>query len=326
MDYVNFGRSNLKVSRLCLGAMGFGSRNWRSWVLESDAARPVIERAIERGINFFDTCDFYSDGESERILGQFVLKPRPRDSVVIATKAGNPMAPHSNGRGYSRKHLFKAIDDSLTRLGTDYVDLFQTHIWDESTNLEELTDAMADIVRAGKALYVGATTMPAWAFALCREKAARRFLPGFLSMQCEYNPAHRECERELLSYCRHESLAVIPFSPMARGFLSADRRVAANTTPRTESDDYTTRHYHRAGDFAVQEAITSIAERLGRTPSQVALAWTLAQRGVTAPIFGATSVAQVDEAIEALELELSDEEAKQIENAYMPRPLSGSGH
>lgn len=326
MEYVNFGGSNLKVSRLCLGAMGFGSRSWRSWVLESDAARPVIERAVEHGINFFDTCDFYSAGESERILGRFVLQSMPRDSVVIATKAGNPMASHCNGRGYSRKHLFKAIDDSLTRLGTDYVDLFQTHIWNASTNLEELTEAMADIVRSGKALYVGATTMPAWAFTLCRTRAAHRGLPGFLSMQCEYNPTHRECERELVPYCQHDGVALIPFSPMARGFLSADRRTATNSTSRTESDDYTKKHYYRPGDFEVQKAVTHIAKCHGRTPSQVALAWTLAQPGVTAPIFGATSVTQVNEAIEALELKLSDKEKQQIDDAYLARPLSASGH
>lgn len=326
MEYVKFGRSNLKVSRLCLGAMGFGAKSWREWVLEREAAAPLIARAIEHGINFFDTCDFYSAGESERILGQTVLATQPRDSVVIATKAGNPMAKHPNGRGYSRKHLFKAIDDSLARLGTDHVDLFQTHIWDPSTDLDELAEAMGEIVRAGKALYVGATTMPAWSFVMTREIAARRGDAALVSMQCEYNPAHRECERELVPYCRHEGLAMIPFSPMARGFLSADRREAANRTARTASDDYTGKLYYREGDFAVLSVLADVAARTGHTPSQVSLAWTLSRPGVTAPIFGPTTLAHVDEAVAALAIELAPEDIAAIDRAYAPRSIPGGGH
>ncbi|MCE7029487.1 aldo/keto reductase [Jiella avicenniae] len=326
MKYVRLGKSNLKVSRLCLGAMGFGSKDWRAWVLDETASAPIVARALEHGINFFDTCDFYSAGESERILGQTLVRRLARDSFVLATKAGNPMGPHCNARGYSRKHLFQAIDASLTRLGTDHVDLFQTHVWDGETELDELVEAMADIVRMGKALHVGVTTMPAWTLALCRGKAGRAGLPQFLSMQCEYNPAHRECERELLPYCRHEQIAVIPFSPMARGFLSADRRQADDVTERTRSDDYTTKYYHRPCDFEVQAVIAQIAGSLGRTPSQVAMAWTLAQPGVTAPIFGATSAAHVDEAVAALDIALSPEDLAKIDAAYGTRPLSGSGH
>ena len=326
MEYVKLGRSNLKVSRLCLGAMGFGSTDWRAWVLDETKSAPIVARALEHGINFFDTCDFYSAGESERILGKLLVSRQPRDSIVIATKAGNPMAPHPNGRGYSRKHLFKAIDDSLTRLGTDYVDLFQTHIWDKDAELDELVDAMGDIVRAGKARYVGVTTMPAWTLALCRSDAEHRNRPLFLSMQCEYNPAHRECERELLPYCQHQNVAVIPFSPMARGFLSADRRLDTNTTLRTTSDDYTQKHYYRDADHAVQTALEEAAARLGYTTSQVAMAWTLSRAGVTAPIFGATSVEQVDEAVNALAITLSDEDISRINAAYSPRALGGSGH
>lgn len=309
-----------------MGAMGFGSKSWREWVLERDEAAQVIDRAVEHGINFFDTCNFYSAGESERILGQTVLKSQPRDSVVIATKAGNPMAAHANGRGFSRKHLFKAIDESLQRLETDHVDLFQTHIWNDETDLDELVDAMADIVRAGKVLYVGAATMPAWAFTLCREKAQQRNLPAFLSMQCELNPAHREAERELLPYCRHERLAVIPFSPMARGFLSADRRAPGQTTPRTESDDYTEKHYYREADFSVQKTLAEIAKHHGASPSQIALTWTLQRPGVTSPIFGATSAAQVDEAVAAMDISLSDEEIAAIDEKHGARPISGGGH
>lgn len=326
MRYVKFGRSNLKVSQLCLGAMGFGSSEWRRWVLDARAADKIVGRALDLGINFFDTCDFYSAGESERILGEVLLRRVPRDSVVVATKAGNPMAPHCNGRGFSRKHLFDAVDASLRRLGTDHVDLFQTHIWDPATDLDELVDAFADIVRSGKALYVGAATMPAWSMALALSKAAVKHLPRFVSMQCEYNPAHRECERELLPLCRHEGLAVIPFSPMARGFLAADRRDPANTTVRTQSDDYTTKHYHRPADFTVFEAVATVAERHGRTPAQISLAWTLAQPGITSPIFGATSEEHVDAAVAALGIELAPDDLALIAGAYAPRPLTGGGH
>ena len=326
MDYVKLGRSNLKVSRLCLGAMGFGSPLWRSWVLGEAESAPILERALEHGINFFDTCDFYSAGESERILGQILVKKQPRDSFVLATKAGNPMASHPNGRGFSRKHLFRAIDDSIGRLGTDHVDLFQTHIWDRETELDEMVDAMGDIVRSGKARYVGVTTMPAWTLALCRRIADARGMAKFLSMQCEYNPAHRECERELIPYCSHEGIALIPFSPMARGFLSADRRDPRNETERTRSDDYTGKFYYRDSDHAVQAVLEDVAARLGRSPSQIAVAWTLSRPGITSPILGATSVNHVDEAVAALDIALPEEDIARIDAAYAPRPISGSGH
>ena len=326
MKYVRLGNSSLKVSRLGLGAMGFGSAGWRAWVLDESATAPIVARALDHGINFFDTCDFYSAGESERILGQTLVKQRPRDSFVLATKAGNPMSDHCNGRGYSRKHLFGAIDDSLARLGTDHVDLFQTHIWDREANLDELVDAMGDIVRSGKALYVGVTTMPAWTLAICREKASARRIPAFLSMQCEYNPAHRECERELLPYCRHEGLAVIPFSPMARGFLAADRRDPVQATARTGSDDYTQKIYGRENDHTVREAVAAVAARIGSTPAQVALAWTLGREGVQAPIFGATAASQVDDAVAALDIKLEPEHVDTIDRSYEPRPLAASGH
>lgn len=326
MNYVRLGKSNLKVSRLCLGAMGFGSTAWRAWALDEKASAPIVARALEHGINFFDTCDFYSGGESERILGQTLVRQQPRDSFVLATKAGNPMAKHCNGRGYSRKHLFKAIDDSLTRLGTDHVDLYQTHIWDNDTDLDELVDAMGDIVRAGKALYVGVTTMPAWSLATCRATGKARNLPAFISMQCEYNPAHRECERELIPYCRHDEVAVIPFSPIARGFLAADRRDPAQETTRTKSDDYTQKYYYRDGDHAVREAVVAVAAKIGKTAAQVALAWTLARPGITAPIFGATSTSHVDDAVAALDITLDFEHIDSIDRAYEPRPLSIWGH
>ena len=326
MEYIRLGRSNVKVSRLGLGAMGFGSTSWREWVLDEASAAPIIDRAIEHGINFFDTCDFYSNGESERILGNLLVGKYPRDSFVLATKAGNPMASHPNGRGYSRKHLFNAIDQSLSRLRTDHVDLFQTHIWNPDTDLEELVDAMGAIVDAGKARYVGVTTMPAWTLAVCRHHAQGRKSAQFISMQCEYNPAHRECESELVPYCLHEDIALIPFSPMARGFLSADRREGKNPTSRTRSDDYTHKYYYREGDFAIQAILDRVAERHGVSASQVSLAWTLSRPGITAPIFGATSVHHVDEAVSALDLTLSEAEMAEISAAYMSRGFNSTGH
>ncbi|SEM39269.1 Predicted oxidoreductase [Roseovarius azorensis] len=326
MEYVRLGRSNVKVSRLCLGAMGFGSTTWREWVLDEAASEPIIDRAIEHGINFFDTCDFYSAGESERILGKLLVGKHPRDSFVLATKAGNPMASHPNGRGYSRKHLFNAIDQSLARLRTDHVDLFQTHIWNADTDLEELVDTMGAIVEAGKARYVGVTTMPAWTLAVCRTHAERRQSAKFVSMQCEYNPAHRECERELMPYCLYDNVALIPFSPMARGFLSANRQGGRNPTSRTNTDDYTHKYYYRDGDFAVQAVLSGIAERHGCSPSQVALAWTLSRPGMTAPIFGATSIQHVDEAVGSLDLSLSEGELSEINAAYVPRGFNSAGH
>ncbi len=326
MEYVRFGNSNLKVSRLAMGAMGFGSRDWREWVLNDSDSRAIIKKALDGGINFFDTCDFYSVGESETILGRAILKYAPRDEVVVATKVGNPMAAHPNARGFSRKHIYDGVDASLERLQTDYIDLYQTHVWDPETDLEELVDAFADVVRAGKARYVGVTTMPAWTFAKMFHIAASKGLPAFVSMQCEYNLCHREAERELIPLCRAQGVALIPFSPFARGFLCADRRKPENKTPRTESDSYTHQYYHRDGDYAVFEAVAEIAERKGITPAQVALAWMLRQPGITAPIFGATSPRHVDEAIAAMEIELTEDETAALEAAYQPRPPRAEGH
>lgn len=326
MEYVRFGRSNLRVSRIALGAMGFGNPSWRKWVLTEAEARPILQRGLEQGINLIDTCDFYSAGASEEILGATLWEYTTRDEVVLATKAGNPMAKHANGRGFSRKHLFAALDASLRRLRTDYVDLFQTHIWDPSTDLEELAGSFADIVRSGKALYVGATTMPAWAFVRTIDIAQRVGQHAMLSMQCEYNLCHREAERELLPFCRENGVALIPFSPLARGFLCADRRDPAQTTARHESDDYTLKHYHRAADYDVRDAVAVVAEERGVSPAQVALAWVLQQPGLTAPIVGATSVQQLDDLLAALTVRLDAEEMQRLERPYLPRSPRGAAH
>ena len=326
MQYVRFGRSNMRVSRLSLGAMGFGSTDWRAWVLGDTESRVIVKRALDLGINLFDTCDYYSRGESEQILGRALLAYAPRDELIIATKVGMPMAGHPNARGFSRKHVLAAIDASLLRLGTDHVDLYQTHVWDPDTDLDELVDAFAEVVRAGKARYIGVTTLPAWVLAKTLHIAAISRVACFASIQCEYNLCHREAERELIPLGRAEGLALIPFSPFARGFLNADRREPANATARTASDDYTHKHYYRAGDFAVHEALTAIAAERGLSPGQVALAWVLRQPGITSPIFGATRVEQVDAAVKALDVVLDDEACNTLETLYQPRPTRGGGH
>lgn len=326
MDYVRFGRANLRISRLGLGAMGFGNAVWRAWVLTETDARPIIVRALEAGISFIDTCDFYSAGASETILGNVLWDIARRDEIVLATKAGNPMGKHANARGFSRKHLFAALDASLQRLKTDHVDLFQTHVWDPSTDLDELVGAFDDIVRSGKALYVGAATMPAWSFVRSIGLAERFGRARFQAMQCEYNLCHREAERELLPFCRDQGIAVIPFSPMARGFLCADRRLPEAATARHRSDDYTLKYYHRPGDFAVLDEVFAIARDYGVSPARIALAWTLHQPGVTAPILGATTTAHIDEAIAAMTLRLSADDLARLERAYQPRPTRGGGH
>jgi len=326
MQYVAFGRTNIKISRIGLGAMGFGDPAWRPWVLAENASRPIIRRAIEAGINLVDTCDYYSAGASETILGNQLWEYARRDEIVLATKAGSPMAKHVNARGFSRKHLFEAIDGSLRRLKTDHVDLFQTHVWDPATDLDELVDAFDAIVKAGKALYVGATQMPAWTFVRCISLAQSRGLAAFRSMQCEYNACHREAERELLPFCRSAGLAVIPFSPMARGFLCADRRDPKAASERHRTDEYTLKQYHRSADYAVFDAVGAAAAAHGVAPAQLSLAWTLAQPGVTSPIIGPTRPEHVDEAVAALKLELGDAEIRAIEAAYLPRPTRGGGH
>ncbi|MBN3845643.1 MULTISPECIES: aldo/keto reductase [Burkholderiaceae] len=326
MEYARLGRSSLRISRLGFGAMGIGNPGWRKWVLEEDAARPILRAAVEAGINFVDTCDFYSAGASETVLGNALWDYASRDEIVLATKLGNPMGTHPNARGYSRKHIFSAVDASLKRLKTDYVDLLQTHIWQPDTDLEELVVAFDDLVKSGKVRYVGATTMPAWAFVQCVNLAKQMGRTPFVSMQCEYNVCHREAERELIPFCRAYDIALVPFSPLARGFLCADRRDARNATARHDSDDYTLKHYHRPGDFAALECVAKIAAKRGVEPSQVALAWALAQPGIISPIFGATQVVHVASAVAALDLKLDEEELRALAGTYETRPLGAKSH
>ena len=345
MDYVNLGRTGLRVSRLCLGAMTFGSTEWRPWVLSEEAGRPFIRRALDAGINFFDTADMYSRGASEEILGRALRDFTRREQVVIATKAFFPMGDGPNDRGLSRKHLFDAIDASLRRLGTDYVDLYQIHRFDRHTPIEETVEALHDIVRAGKARYLGASSMFAWQFAEMLHAAERRGWTPFVAMQNHYNLVYREEEREMLPLCRARGIGVIPWSPLARGFLAGNRArrdeggdaegagargngaeggdAGGGETLRARTDDYAHGLYYAESDFRVVDRVVEIARRRGVTPAQVALAWILRQPGVTAPIFGTTKMEHLDDAVAALDLSLDDDECRRLEEPYVPHPVLG---
>jgi 1-deoxyxylulose-5-phosphate synthase len=322
MDYVTLGRTGLKVSRLCLGAMTYGDPGWRPWVLSEEASKPFISRAIDLGINFFDTADMYSLGVSEQILGRAVRELTRRDAVVIATKAYFPMSADPNDRGLSRKHLMAAIDGSLTRLGADYVDLYQIHRWDDETPIEETLSALHDIVRAGKARYIGASSMAAWQFARALYLADRHGWTRFVSMQNHYNLVYREEEREMLPLCREEGIGVIPWSPLARGFLAGNRRPAdQGVTDRARTDEIANRLYYADSDFRIVDRLVEVAERRGVTPAQIALAWILGAPGVTAPIIGASKMYQLEQAVEALAIVLTDEERSQLEELYEPHAV-----
>jgi len=320
MDYVRLGQCGLKVSRLALGAMGFGDRSWRSWVLPLEESRAVFRRAADAGINLIDTCDYYSSGVSEEIVGALIAEHGGRADWIVATKVGNPMGKGPNARGFSRKHLFAAVDASLRRLRTDYIDLYQTHIWDPTTNLAEMMEAFGDLVRTGKVLYIGITDMPFWQFATAYFYATQHGLPRFVAVQNHFNLIWREDERELLPFCRAQGIGLIPYSPMARGFLCGRaRRIEATKTERARTDDYTYKLYGRASDEAVVDAVASLARERGVSPAQVALAWTLHQPGITAPIIGATRPEHVDEALAALTLKLSAEDVQRLEAPYQRR-------
>ena len=324
MEYLRLGSCGLKVSRLGLGAMGFGDKGWREWVLNEEQAKPIVSRALDLGIIFFDTCDYYSAGVSETILGHCLADYVNRDDLVIATKVGMTMGTGANARGFSRKHLFEAVDRSLQRLGTDYIDLYQTHIWDRSTNIEEMMVAFDDLVRSGKVLYIGVTDMPAWQFAKAQQAAQRNGGVRFVSVQNHYNLIYREDERELLPLCRDGGVGLIPYSPMGRGFLAGNRSAEGwGTTTRAKTDDFAQRVYFRDADFEVARRVAEIAQRRGLEPTQIALAWVLSRADIVAPIFGATDVTHVDHAVAALDVVLEAEECEYLQGAYLPRPLPG---
>lgn len=317
MNYIRLGTTGLRVSRLCLGTMTYGASKWRSWVLDEDAAQPFYRRAFEAGINFFDTADMYSDGASEEILGRAVRNYGKRDELVIATKVFFPMGPAANDRGLSRKHILSAIDASLRRLGMDYVDLYQIHRFDRETPIEETIEALHDVVKSGKARYVGASSMYAWQFAKMLHVADSHGWTRFVSMQPHYNLVYREEEREMIPLCIDEGIGVIPWSPLARGLLAGRR-----DTERARNDDYSKRLYND-DDYAVVDRVSEVAAKRGVGPAQIALAWILQKPGVTAPIIGASKVEQLEQSIAALEIKLSDDEVKFMEEPYRPHGVLG---
>jgi 1-deoxyxylulose-5-phosphate synthase len=324
MEYVNLGRTGLKVSRLCMGTMTYGTPDWRPWVLDEEAGRPFIRRALDLGINFFDTADMYSRGQSEEVLGRALRDFGRRDQVVVATKVFFPLGDGPNDGGLSRKHILDAIDNSLRRLGMDHVDLYQIHRFDPTTPLEETLAALDSVVRAGKARYLGASSMHAWQFMKALDLQAQHGWHRFVTMQNHYNLVYREEEREMMPLCRSEGVGVIPWSPLARGLLTGNRQsVTSEATPRAIGDDYSKQLYDDALDMPVVEANVALAKKRGLPPAQIALAWLLHQPGVTAPIVGASKLAHLEDAVAALSVQLSDAERQALEAPYKPHRVLG---
>lgn len=324
MKYANLGRTGLKVSRICLGTMTYGTSQWRDWVLDEEESRPFIQRALEMGINFFDTADMYSRGVSEEVLGRALKDFARREEVVIATKVFYPTKEGPNQRGLSRVHIMHAIDDSLRRLGTDYVDLYQIHRWDAETPIEETLEALHDVVKFGKARYIGASSMYAWQFTKSLYLADLHGWTRFVSMQNHYNLVYREEEREMMPLCRSEGIGVIPWSPLARGFLAGNRsREEWGETVRAKTDDFAQSMYYQDEDFEVVERAQEVGERHGVSSAQIALAWLLQQEGVTAPIVGASKMPHLEEAVAALDIELTEEDLAYLEEPYKPHPVLG---
>jgi 1-deoxyxylulose-5-phosphate synthase len=324
LEYINLGRSGLKVSRLCLGCMSYGTPAWREWVLDEERSQPFFKRAFEQGINFFDTADFYSNGVSEEVTGRAVKAFSSRDQVILATKVFYPMGKGPNDRGLSRKHIFDAIDGSLRRLGTDYIDLYQIHRWDPVTPIDETLRALEDVVRSGKARYIGSSSCFAWEFAQALALADAKGWDRFVSMQNHYNLVYREEEREMIPLCRKEGIAIIPWSPLARGFLAGNRRKgAAGDTSRAKTDDFAHQMYYQDADVEIADRCGQVARKRGVPSAQIALAWLLHQQGVAAPIVGATKIEQLDQAVGALDVRLDADELTFLEEKYQPHPVLG---
>lgn len=324
MEYVNLGRSGLKVSRLCLGMMSYGTPTWRPWVLDEAASRPFVQKALEAGINFFDTSNMYSQGMSEEVTGRALRDFARREEVVVATKVFFPTGDGPNQRGTSRVHIMNAVDASLRRLGTDYIDLYQIHRWDYTTPIEETLEALHDVVKAGKARYIGASSMYAWQFTKSLYLADLRGWTRFISMQNHYNLVYREEEREMLPLCRAEGIGVLPWSPLARGFLAGNRQQPqTGETERARTDTFAHEFYYRENDYSVLARLKDLASRMGYSPAQLALAWILHQPGITSPIIGATKMYQFDELLRTLEIRLSSDDLKYLEEVYTPHPVLG---
>jgi aryl-alcohol dehydrogenase-like predicted oxidoreductase len=322
MEQVRLGSTGLKVSRLCLGCMTYGSPTWRSWVLDEEQSKPFFKTAIEKGITFFDTANVYSIGASEEVTGKWLREFARREEIVVATKVNGPMGPGPNEKGLSKKSILAQIDASLKRLGMDYVDLYQIHRFDYETPIEETLEALNDVVRAGKARYIGASSMYAWQFAKMLSVSDRNGWARFVSMQPQYNLVYREEEREMFPLCRSEGIGVIPWSPLARGFLAGGRAAPKEgNTERARTDEFSPRLYFRDADFKVVDKVSEIAKDRGLTNMQVALAWVLKNPAVTAPIVGASKLGHLEEAVSALDVKLSDDEVKALEAQYQPKPV-----
>lgn len=315
METVSFGRTGLKVSRLCFGTMTIGSSQWKPWVLDEADAKPILKRCLDLGITFFDTANWYSTGESERVLGPTLMSMVPRDHLVLTTKAYYPMSDDPNDRGLSRKHLLSSVDASLERLGTDYVDLFVIHAFDASTPVEETMEALNDIVRSGKARYLGASTMFAWQFEKMNHVARLNGWTPFVNMQCQYNLLYREEEREMIPYCVDQGIAVTGFSPLARGWLSGSKKV------RSETDVSFITFHGDALDLEICAEVEAIAKKHDTTMAQVALAWIYSREAICCPIIGASSVEQLEKNVAALELHLAIDELELLEQMYRPRDV-----
>jgi aryl-alcohol dehydrogenase (NADP+) len=321
MEYVNLGSTGLQVSRICLGCMSYGDpkRGGHQWSLDEDTSRPFFRRAVEAGINFFDTANVYSAGSSEEITGRALADYANRDEVVLATKVHGPMRPGPNGGGLSRKAIMSEIDASLRRLGVDYVDLYQIHRWDPRTPIDETMEALHDVVKAGKARYIGASSMWAWQFHKALHVADSHGWTPFVTMQGHYNLLYREEEREMLPLCADRGVGVIPWSPLARGRLT---RPWGTVSTRSETDPFG-RSLYQEGDRVIVEEVAAVADARGISPAQVALAWMLSKPVISSPIIGATKMAHLDDAIAAVDIRLSDEEIRRVEAPYTPRRVTG---
>ena len=339
MQYTRLGRTGLTVSRICLGMMTYGTPQWRPWVLDEEASRPLVRHAVELGVNFFDTADLYSGGHSEVLLGKFLREFCKREEAVVATKVYYPVDLNFKGGasaaakpdrrpnldGLSRKRIFHAVDQSLQRLGLDYIDLYQIHRLDQQTPMEETMEALHDVVKLGKVRYLGASSMYAWQFAKMQQIAQANGWTPFVSMQNHYNLAYREEEREMIPLCRDQGVGLIPWSPLARGFLAGNRQRGdkdAGATSRAKTDDIAQNYYYRDSDFQVVEALGALAAKRGLSNATLAYAWLL-HKGVSAPIVGASKAAQLDQAAAALEVVLTDEEVRALEAPYQPHPVLG---
>lgn len=324
MQYLNLGKSGLKVSRLCLGMMSYGDPKWRDWVLSEEAGRPFVQRALELGINFFDTANMYSKGVSEEITGRALKDFARRDEVVLATKVFYSMGDKPNQNGLSRKHILQAVEDSLRRLGTDYIDLYQIHRWDYDTPIEETLEALHDLVRSGKVRYVGASSMYAYQFTQSLYLADLHHWTRFVSMQNHYNLVYREEEREMNRLCAEEGIGLIPWSPLARGFLAGNRTPdKGGATTRAKSDTYAKDMYYAEEDFKIVDQVSKLAAEKGVKNAQIALAWLLHKPGVIAPIIGATKMPHLEAAVAAMEIRLSNQDIELLEKDYVPHPVLG---